>query len=774
MSQNESRMKLKGENKVWNTIETRTGSLKDISAIQLGQQIILEESLRILPEVKDWIEKGSANTYRKELKSYFTDEEILLERITQTFLLLAGSINNTSDDRGARKVNRHKRINTLRARVMPELSFEVTWRFIEVLVDLSIYFNVESLLHYDQAGFSWNLKYSCMLSEAILEKLTLQAAEAFYPMPMTEIPTDWSWSKEDGIKGGYSTHQYEMIRASREIDYSLYSQKIYDSVNYIQSTPWRVNKTLLHQVIVDLKVPLKGDFVKAEYPDPQLSEWEVDVKECSLSEEQIETIKAERQKFRELAELYNAEVGDYESAMGKYRAVKMATQIAERYVDQTIYFPHSYDFRGRVYPIPVGLSPQGSDAVKSMLEYENGENLNQDGAAWGFAYLASLYGDDKLAFDERVERGMELLEADYKEADEPYQFLAHQIELQKVVEDPSLVFKGRIHLDACNSGSQFTSAITGDKDGCIATNVMPTIDEEGNHHRKDAYLLVAEKALELTIAKIDEAQTNDEREELEFFKSLLVDNGRKICKTPVMVSNYGGTAGGRAEILWDLFRELKVDRKWITKKTSSHFAKIIGDSITGVLNGGKAFEKYIHKMNNAIAKANKPIWWTTGDGFNVVHVKHKEMKSKQVSCLLPGGRRKTTIIKKIYSDNISVPKMRSAISPNYIHSLDAELLRRTALKMKNNGIDNTDWIHDSFGCHPNYVGQMLEITKHEFLKMMKKIPLKVLDEELRGQMRSRKKRDLEVLSKLKIPQLRGFNLSNGDLDVVMSSNWFFS
>jgi len=94
--------------------------------------------------------------------------------------------------------------------------------------------------------------------------------------------------------------------------------------------------------------------------------------------------------------------------------------------------------------------------------------------------------------------------------------------------------------------------------------------------------------------------------------------------------------------------------------------------------------------------------------------------------------------------------------------------------MKNSGIDNSDWIHDSFGCHPNHVNEMLDITKHEFLKLMKKAPLKVLDEQLRSQLTSRKKRDKETLDKISMPQLRGFNLSNGGLDSVMKSNWFFS
>jgi len=102
-------------------------------------------------------------------------------------------------------------------------------------------------------------------------------------------------------------------------------------------------------------------------------------------------------------------------------------------------------------------------------------------------------------------------------------------------------------------------------------------------------------------------------------------------------------------------------------------------------------------MNNVIAKKGNPVTWTTSDGFHVTHIKQKELKPKQVSCLLPNSRRETVIYKKSFSDDINPVKMKSAISPNYIHSLDAELLRRVAIGMKNLNVVNTDWIHDSFG-----------------------------------------------------------------------------
>lgn len=775
MNKNEQEMKDRGEARVLKTILTKDGNYKNISSTQIGQQLLLEEALLILPKIRDWIENGSAKIYRAELKEYFTDDEILLEKTIQSFLFLSGAIYDPSDKNRAKSGStRHKKIRTLRDKIMPDLSFDQTWRFLEVIIDLSSYFEVESLLNYKEGYFKWNLKYVCNLSEVILGKLAVESARAFYPMPMKEKPVDWKF-EDDILVGGYSDYQYELIRAHpRKVDYSMYSKHIFNAANYIQSTPWIINRELLHQVKMDLKPPRKKDYILETYPENEETRWDLDLKDETvvLTKKERDHILEARKDFREKVQLYNAEVADFESALGKYRAIKLSVQIAEFYVGETIYFPHSYDFRGRIYPLPIGLSPQGSDAVKSLLLYAETEQLTERGIEWNWAYLASLYGDDKLQFLDRVERGKELIKANYLEADEPYQFLSHQLEIRKWILDETYIPNTRIHLDACNSGSQFTSAITGDKAGCIATNVIPSSRPDGLQDRQDAYQLVADKALELSDSLILDAE-GDSKDTLQFLRSLLSAEGRKICKTPVMVSNYGGTAGGRADILWDMFRELGVERKWITKKNSTLFSRIIGDSIQGVLNGGKAFETYIHRMNNIIAKDNLPITWNTSDGFHVVHVKNKELKAKQVSCMLPGARRKTTITKKMYSKNVSPSKMKSAISPNYIHSLDAELLRRTALKMRNHGVRSSDWIHDSFGCHPNHVDLMLQLTKIEFSKLIRKTPLKVLDTELREQAPKNAATE-KILADIKIPYLKGFNTKEGDLDIVLTSDWFFS
>jgi len=764
----ESKMKIRGEDRVWKVIKSKTGS-KYVPQTQIGQHLIFDDALTSLPKIRNWIDNQSYEGDRMELKEYFLTDDILIQKTVETFLLLAA---RSVVERKSQKIkSRHKSISTIQKKVFEKLSINLTFKFMEIAVEASQIFKTEKTYIGPADNCRISLTYKCLLSEEISQKLTQIATSAFFPEPMVELPINWKYQNKK-ITGGYKTYQYEMIRInSGKVNYEKISKKIYEAINYIQSTSWKINKKIVKIVKNDQREPEKKDYIKTDYPDKELAEFNIDIDDpkSNLSQERIQNIKNKRIFFKTELEEYIAESKEYLSAMGKHRAVTLALGIAERYQEcEAIYFPHYFDFRGRIYPLPVGLSPQGSDAVKAMLSYTEGSVLTARGEEWAWAYLTSLHGDDKMDFEDRVKKGKQLLHTAYTEAEEPYQFLAHQLELQEFVKNPNYKFNGRIHLDACNSGSQFTSAITGDEAGCKATNVIPTFDQSGKQIRQDAYLLVANKALTLTKKMISE--NNERKVALEAFEDMLTKNGRKICKKPVMVSNYGGTEGGRSVILGAMMRELKIKKGINTKENAALYSKTIGSSITGVLNGGKAFETYIQKMNGVIASRNKPITWTTSDGFHVVHIKHKELKEKRIRCLLPGARRETVIRLKRYSQDVSPSKMRSAISPNYIHSLDAELLRRVAMKMKLAGVANSDWIHDSFGCHPNHVDCMLHTTIDEFVKLIQRMPLKVLDRQLREQA-GKTKPVLKKLSKIKLPINQDFDFN---LPLLACSFWFFS
>lgn len=781
MNLNEFKMILKGQKRVWSEMLTKDGNDKKIASTQIGQQLIMKEAQRIAPLIKDWVNNGSAKMYRLRLKEYLgikddsDDDVMIVEKVAHILFIMLHHIYLASNPS---QKKRWPIISKIAKEVFPELEYNLSWQIIEVIVDTCDFIEYDKIV-YDKGGKypRGYYKISESFNEEILEKISLLANNAFYEMPMLEPPIPWRIEDGKAI-GGYREKQIDLIRGFiSDKNYDKIDQRVLDAINYIQAQPWRINERLLHTVENDLKEPQKSEFSKFPFPQMEEGLFDLDLDDKKATKgilsKDLAEIRDKRREYMDAIDLWKSERFSYESAVGKFRAVKLAVEVAKDYVGKVIYMPHSFDFRGRVYPVPIGAQPQGSDAIKAILEYAEGEVLTERGEQWAWAYLASLYGDDKLPFEERVARGKTLIDVDYTEADEPYQFLAHQIELEKFLDNKNYKFNGRVHLDACNSGSQFASAITGDLSGCLATNVIVSRDDNNDIIRQDAYMLVADKAVEECDNVLKKAKKEFDKLALENvpkIKELLIENGRKICKQPVMVSNYGGTPGGRMNILYEYLRDNNIDRKYVNKRVAGLMSRIIGDSIQGVLTGGKAFEQYIHQMNNLIAAGNKGITWTTDDGFFVTHKKYK-MHSTKFSVHMPSSRKKVTINVAQSSNDTDNRRMKMAISPNYIHSLDAELLRKVALRMKEIGIKDSDWIHDSFGCHPNYVDDMLRITKEEFLAMIKRNPLDILHKELVAQLpRNIQRKRGEVP---RIPKLNGLESDMGN-ELVMDSDWFFS
>ena len=68
MENSEIKMKIKGEAKVYKDILTKGGVSKNISSTQIGQNILFDDAIRILPEIWDWVNNKSARMYRGKLK----------------------------------------------------------------------------------------------------------------------------------------------------------------------------------------------------------------------------------------------------------------------------------------------------------------------------------------------------------------------------------------------------------------------------------------------------------------------------------------------------------------------------------------------------------------------------------------------------------------------------------------------------------------------------------------------------------------------------------
>lgn len=76
--------------------------------------------------------------------------------------------------------------------------------------------------------------------------------------------------------------------------------------------------------------------------------------------------------------------------------------IAEKFLNDVIYFPHQLDFRGRAYPIPPNLSHLGSDLSRGLLRFSKAKPLGEKGLMWLKVHLANLHGYNKVSLEDRA------------------------------------------------------------------------------------------------------------------------------------------------------------------------------------------------------------------------------------------------------------------------------------------------------------------------------------------------------------------------------------
>ena len=88
----------------------------------------------------------------------------------------------------------------------------------------------------------------------------------------------------------------------------------------------------------------------------------------------------------------------------------------------------------------------------------------------------------------------------------------------------------------------------------------------------------------------------------------------------------------------------------------------------------------------------------------------------------------------VRTNNVDGRAATLAIAPNYIHSLDAAHMFMCIQRLAEIGIVHLCMIHDSYGCHANYVGSMQQIIKEEFVKIHTENQLEIFKKELEQQL----------------------------------------
>jgi len=545
--------------------------------------------------------------------------------------------------------------------------------------------------------------------EAIMNRNSNSELLAPVLLPMVVPPRPW----ETPFNGGYWTgaiRRQRLVKSDSKgylEDLASHSMPyVYEAINAVQDTAWHVNPKVLSVFRQAVEGGGAGLGLSTLAPRP-----------LPNKPHDIATNKDARTVYRIAASRVHADNFRLETQRIQLRKVLW---VADKYADEAaLYFPWSLDFRGRMYPMPLFLTPQGTEYSKALLQFAEGVPLGEQGASWLAVHGANVFGEDKVSLQDRIdwvsahEEAIVACAVDpyentwWTEADKPYQFLAFCFEWQGYVEQgEAYVSHLPVALDGSCNGIQNFSAMLRDPIGGAAVNLVPH-DKPSDIYQQVADVVTAG----LTKFKPEEAS----------MAAMWVSYGvnRSLCKRPVLTLPYGATQFGmRAQVAEELQKRRLAneyvpftDDEW---DASVFIADRIWTAIGEVVVAARQAMDWLQDVARVASKSQLPIVWFAPSGFPVAQA-YRKSSYKRIERTIGGARFQPAI--RVEGAKIDTRRQTAGISPNFVHSMDASHLCFTISNCLLNGVESFAMVHDSYGTHAGKVEVLASCLRTAFVDM---------------------------------------------------------
>lgn len=522
-------------------------------------------------------------------------------------------------------------------------------------------------------------------------------------LPMIVPPKDWtsSWG------GGYISKAVPRMTLVKTFDHPYLEDlaaveipKVLTAINGLQRTSWQINSEVLmvFRELWNTGMEIGDTPAKALEENPP-------------KPHDIDTnMEAKKAWKRSVNEVKTRNIQRTSKIIQTAKILSIAEKFAE---EPAIYFPYQMDFRGRLYAVPMFLNPQGPDHAKALLRFAEGKPLEtQDAADWLAIHGANTFGADKVSYEDRIEWVREneeniLASAEnpldhlwWTKADSPWQFLAFCFEWYGYsIHGLDWSSKIPIALDGSCNGLQHFSAMLKDEVGGAAVNLVP-LDKPA-----DIYQTVADRVLEELI--------HDMTPLAMAWKKLGIT--RKWTKRCVMTLPYGATEFAFKSFIQDLLLESGKGSVFGDQLknfgAAAFLAKKIHSGISKTVVKAMEAMAWLQDISKKASDTKLPIQWITPSGLPVIQ-KYLKCGSKRVEVLMSGKR----IDLRISKDEGVINKKRqsNAVSPNFVHSLDASALMETVRTALEEGITDFAMIHDSYGTHARDTSALAQTLRQSF------------------------------------------------------------
>ncbi len=562
--------------------------------------------------------------------------------------------------------------------------------------------------------------------------------------PLLIPPLDWKKDiglAKENTTGGYYT---DFIREQNKLCRGHYRSEFGDLsiqfLNTISKTAWVIDNEMISiQNLLQEKEVSVGSFLSL-HRDPRLDEkMPTYLLDRPTDDEER---KAWRLSKKELHERF-------EEMRRKTIRTRQSLTMANEFLKQPrFYLSWSNDYRGRVYPQQSWLSPQSTDAEKSLIRFADGCKLDVRGKWWCAQAIGSAFLGSRLNLAERVKWTYEneqlitdvatepfLNRHLWEKAKEPFAFLQLATEWWKVViTEQEHIWRIGVGVDATASGLQLLSSMLRDENGMKFSNVLPPTNS--NEPPQDAYLEV------LRVAQVI-ASKNDEMKHLIPYLTF-----RGIGKT-MMVQVYGAKWMTIRDRIIKVYSDEGLYPDVVSREDCGLVATLVKQSSRKVFP--KAFQAldWISKLGKlAVENGSTEFCWTSPSG-DTIRLREFQTLIKDVPTSHLGKVRIP-----IGKGEPDLKAIKTALPPSFIHSYDASLLK----------VAFQEWtkpiavIHDCLKVLPTDIDEALERVRRAFYKVCDGNPMD----------------DLATSLGVTTDQLERITQGDGELEEVMSSVYLFN
>jgi DNA-directed RNA polymerase len=587
---------------------------------------------------------------------------------------------------------------------------------------------------------------------------------------------------------------------------------VYKTIHALQETPWKINVPVLEAA--NALWLEKCEFASL----PAQKERDYPARSPRMEEDRNARREAARRGIKlpppegaladEIKE-WKREASEVKAfnnrVVGRTRGTEGALEVANGYASrEAIYFPHKLDWRGRFYPIPSGLQPQGNDLPKGLLTFAAGVPVSagNHGDDWLAIHTANVWGKDKLPMPERIEWTRSQWDRFEKIADDPtgehdgydcardwtkddcdkpFQALAATIEWVNFVRHgDGFLSNLPVHVDGTCNGIQHLSALSRDREAGRLVNLVP----DSKQH--DIYKVVAVDLQEVLEDMIHKGLVG--WDSAVFWMEMCDwDLPRSLTKRQVMVVPYGGTKDSFFQYIRKWLTEYHdMDPRWskldgeTLGKHVGFLGKLMWEAVGRHTRGAQLVMKWLKDCASAAAMGgDQPIFWVTPNDMVVRHF-YGTPKRKAIETLLDGQR--TQLYAWERDNRLSLKEQKQGIAPNYIHSLDGASCSGTINLCVDDGVTSLTSVHDDMGTHAgnmdilnrNLRRAFVNVHKHDLLGSFRESCIDVMMPVYIEQNRV-DPIEARQLASDELDKVAG-RISLGDLEIeeVLESTYFFA